>query len=225
MNKIILSLGGSIIVPEEIDVDFLQRFRAVILARMAEMQCIIFTGGGKVCRKYQDAAKEIADVTDEDLDWIGIYASRLNAQFVQRVFRGYVNDELIIDPTVTIAMEKPITVGAGWKPGHSTDFDAVQSAVLYGVKRVVNLSNIASVYDTDPKKYPDAQKIGDITWVDFQKLVGTTWSPGLNTPFDPIASQLAAEHGIEVVIADGRNLPNLEAILDDKPFEGTLIHS
>ncbi|HLD21948.1 MAG TPA: UMP kinase, partial [Patescibacteria group bacterium] len=131
---------------------------------------------------------------------------------------------IIIDPTQKIEMNTSVVFGAGWKPGWSTDFDAVQFAIMHDIPRVVNLSNIAYVYDKDPKKFLDAKPIKDITWTEFRKLVGTEWKPGLNMPFDPIASKLAQEHGIEVVIADGTQIENVRAILDNKPFTGTIIH-
>ena len=54
-------------------------------------------------------------------------------------------------------------------------------------------------------------------------MVGNEWNPGLNAPFDPIASRLAEENGMTVIAADGRNIENTRAILSDEPFEGTII--
>ncbi|MDD4333294.1 MAG: UMP kinase, partial [Patescibacteria group bacterium] len=48
------------------------------------------------------------------------------------------------------------------------------------------------------------------------------WSPGLNMPFDPIASRKAQELNLQVIIA-GKNLKNLKNILEDKKFKGTVI--
>jgi len=64
-----------------------------------------------------------------------------------------------------------------------------------------------------------------VTWKQMESIVGTTWIPGMNAPFDPIASQLAAEHNIDVIIANGADLTNLEHILDGKSYRGTLITS
>ena len=54
-------------------------------------------------------------------------------------------------------------------------------------------------------------------------MVGETWTPGKNTPFDPIASQIARKEGMSVICMDGRNIENLMAMLSDMPFEGTTI--
>ena len=79
------------------------------------------------------------------------------------------------------------------------------------------------VYTDDPKKNPDAEPIDKISWVDFRAIIGDKWVPGINSPFDPVAAALAAENRIKVIVADGRNIENLGAILEDGEFEGTVI--
>ena len=96
-------------------------------------------------------------------------------------------------------------------------------ALRFGATTVVNLSNIAKVYTDDPRTNPDARPLDAIGWDDFQKMVGTEWTPGRNTPFDPIASAIAREHGMTVVCADGRNIPNTMAILRGQEYVGTTI--
>ena len=105
----------------------------------------------------------------------------------------------------------------------STDTDAVYLARKFGAKTVINLSNIKKVYTDDPKKNPDAKPLDHISWDDFIKMVGDTWTPGKNTPFDPIASKIAKEEKMSVICMDGRNIDNLIAALEARPFEGTTI--
>ena len=116
-----------------------------------------------------------------------------------------------------------VLIAGGWKPGFSTDTDAVYLARRFGANRVINLSNIRKVYTDDPKKNPEAKPIDSISWKDFRKIVGDEWVPGKNTPFDPIASRLAEEAGIQVICAEGHSIENTIAILEGKPFEGTTI--
>jgi uridylate kinase len=116
-------------------------------------------------------------------------------------------------------------LAAGWKPGFSTDMDAVLLAERFGADMVVNLSNIAKVYTADPKVDPSASPIDDIDWASFRRIVGNEWKPGANLPFDPVATAKAAELGLTVVCAAGRDLDNLKAILDGRPFTGTTIHA
>lgn len=223
-ETIIISLGGSLIIPDDIDVSFLKEFKDLIISQIEKgKNFVIITGGGKVCRKYQLAAKEISSPSDDDLDWIGIASLRLNAQLLRVIFRDYTHPKIIKDPNEILDFDKPIVVGSANEPGHSTDWDAVVIAKNVGAKKIINLSNTDYVYDSDPKMNPDAKKIEKISWVDYRKLIPKEWNPGLNSPFDPIASELSEKEGIEVVIMNGKPIDNLAKYLNGEEFKGTVI--
>jgi len=222
---IVISLGGSLIVPEEIDSSWLKSFKSLIEKQIKiGKKFILITGGGKTARKYQNAAKEITELTGDDLDWLGIHSTRLNAHLVRTIFREYAHPEIIKDPTKKINFKEKIIIAAGWKPGFSTDLDAVFLARNFKVKKIINLSNIDYVCDKDPKKYPDAKIIKSISWKEFRKIVGNRWDPGLNAPFDPIASKESEKLKLEVAIMNGKNLTNLEDYISGKKFIGTIIN-
>ncbi len=224
-DKIItISLGGSLIVPEEIDISWIKEFKNFIEKYIKKgYRFILISGGGKTARKYQNAAKEIAGLTGDDLDWLGIHATRINAHLIRTIFRRLSHPEIIKNPNENIDFKEKILVAAGWKPGFSTDFDAVLLAKNFNVKKIINLSNIDYVYNKDPRKFKDAKIIKDISWIDFRKIVGSKWDPGLNAPFDPIASKEAEKLGLEVAIMNGKNIKNIEDYLENKEFIGTLI--
>ena len=117
----------------------------------------------------------------------------------------------------------PVVVAAGWQPGWSTDFCVTLLAEDYGIKTVINLSNIDMVYDKDPNKYPDAKPLKRMSWDEVLAIVGKKWVPGLNTPFDPVAAQKAKDLGLTVINCNGRNFENLDKILQGKKFVGTTI--
>lgn len=223
-ETIIISLGGSLIIPNDIDINFLKEFKELIISQIKlGKKFVIITGGGKVCRKYQIAAKEISTPSDDDLDWIGIASLRLNAQLLRVIFRDYTYPKIIKDPKESIDLSKPIVVGSANEPGHSTDWDAVVIAKNVGAKKVINLSNTDYVYDSDPKINPIAKKIEKISWADYRKLIPKEWNPGLNSPFDPVASEMAEEEGMEVVIMNGKPIDNLTKYLNGEEFKGTII--
>ncbi len=227
MDLTVLSVGGSIIAPDKVDSAFLKTFKSAIksyLDNNKEAKLIFVCGGGAPARIYQGAFRDIVEDADPSLqDWIGIKATHLNGSLVRAVFSEYITDELVTDPTLDIPFEGRILVAAGWKPGFSTDTDAVYLARKFGGKKVVNLSNIAKVYTDDPRKNPDAVPLDSISWKDFRAMVGDEWTPGKNTPFDPIASRIAEEDGMTVICADGRDIENLIKILNNEPFYGTTI--
>ena len=220
----IISLGGSLIVPDEVDYRFIKKFRELILKKVKSgNKFIIVCGGGGVNRKYNEAGKKIRKLSNNELDWIGIHASRCNAQFIRILFGDLACEEININPHQKILTKKPILIGAAYKPGWSTDYDAVYLAKTYDAKSVANLSNIDYAYDKDPKKYKNAVPIKNINWPDFRKIVGNKWEPRMNKPFDPIASREAEKLGLEVVILNGKKLKNFENYLDGRKFIGTVI--
>ena len=223
-NKIVISLGGSLIVPNGVDVNFINSFISLIKDYVSRgFSFLIITGGGKVCRDYNNSLREITNPSNEDLDWLGISATRLNAEFIRICFGDLAYDKIILDPDSIPETNKSIIVGGGWKPGNSSDLAAIHGAKNVGATKIVNLSNIDYVYDKDPKKNPDAKPISKISWVDFMLLFPNEWIPGGNIPFDPVASAKAADLGYEVVILNGKNIENLKNYLDGKEFTGTVI--
>lgn len=224
---IVISLGGSLIVPEEIDWKFLKQFKKIIEGKIKKgFRFIIVTGGGKTARKYITAGAKMGDVDTEDKDWIGIHATRMNAHFIRTIFKKYAHPTISTNPYDLegfLKAKESVLVAAGYRPGNSTDYISILLAKHFEVKKVSNLSNIDYVYDKDPNKYKDAKKIKEISWPEFQKIVGDKWDPGSNVPFDPVASKLAAKEDIEVSILNGKKLSNFQKYLDGKKFVGTVI--
>jgi len=223
-NIIVLSLGGSLICPDRIDFVFLKKFKRLIEAGIAGgKRFIIVTGGGSTARHYQEAARVAGAVNDEDLDWLGIHATRINAHLIRAIFRKYAHPVIVKNPIENIIFNEKVLVAAGWKPGFSTDYDAVMLAKQFKANKIINMSNIDQVYNKDPKKYVGARPLNNLSWKDFRKIVGNRWSPGLNAPFDPIASKEAEKQKLTVYIVNGKNLANIQRLLAGKSFRGTAI--
>lgn len=223
--KYIISLGGSLVSPAGgLDHKFLKKFRKLILERVekGDKFCLV-AGGGQTSRAYIEAIEKIIKPTDKELDWLGIYATRVNALLVKTMFGSLALDEIIENPAKAPKTQKPIIAAGGWKPGWSTDFVAVTLANAYKAKTIINLSNIDYVYDKDPKKHKDAKAIKKINWEDFRKIVGSKWSPRLSGPFDPIASRECQKNNLKAIIMNGEKIKNLEIFFEKGIFKGTVI--
>ncbi len=235
MGMTVLSIGGSIINPGEPDVGFLAQFSMRVrnwLKENPEERLVFVAGGGAPARVYQKVFRSVFAETGETVgrerfedgqDWLGIMATRINAQLLKEIFGDLCRDEVVTNPEGVVNFSGRILVGSGYMPGYSSDKDAVVLAQGLGADTVINLSNIEKVYDDDPKENPDAKPLDEISWADFRKMVGETWTPGMNKPFDPIASKLAEEAGIRVICARGTDIENTMAILEGKEFVGTVI--
>jgi uridylate kinase len=224
-TTLVMSLGGSLIAPDKIDINFLKKFKKMILGYTRRgHRVILICGGGNTCREYNQAAQKINPaVKPRDLDWMGIAATRLNGELVSAIFGDLAFESILFDPSQKIATAKKIIVGAGFKPGSSSDKDAVLVAKTFGAKTVINLSNIVYVYDKDPGKFKDAKPQKKMTWKEFLKLVGRKWVPGAHVPFDPVASRLAQKWGMKLIVMKGSDLANLSRYLSGKEFRGTIV--
>jgi len=223
----VISLGGSIIAPKGLDTVFLKGFLRLVEDRLAadpQGKLIIVCGGGGLARDYQAALREVRpEAPGDDLDWVGVAATRVNGELVRRMLRAWCVEDLVTDPTAVSVFAGRVLVAAGWKPGFSTDNDAVVLAQRFSAHTLVNLSNIARVYTDDPRTNPSARPVDALSWAQMLRIVGEDWTPGKNTPFDPTAARAAAQSRLRVIFAEGRNLENLGRILAGQDFAGTTI--
>ena len=227
---IIISLGGSVIVPHlsdegGINILFLKKFRKLILEKLKrDKKFIIVAGGGKTTRMYQKAATNITNIKKEDIDWIGIHATRLNAHLLRTIFQKEAYPVILDNPKKILQKNKKnLMIAAGWRPGWSTDYISVLLARRFKVKEVINAGDVSFVYKRDPKKFKNARPIQKISWSDYQKLIPEEWTPGMSAPFDPIATKLARKLKLKVKIVKATDLKNLENAIEEKKFKGTVI--
>lgn len=235
MSTYIIALGGSLVAPDEVDIDFLYDFHQTIMdfVESENFRFVLVIGGGAPARIYQQAYKDLllrmhddygTSSQSEALDRIGIKATHLNAQLIKELFADSAVDIIVTNPeSQDIAFTKPILIGAGWKPGFSTDLDAVVLAKRFEVQTVINLSNIPYIYTSDPKHDANAEIIHQISWNELIAMIGDEWKPGMHVPFDPVACELANTIDLQVITTAGRDLDNLRNILEQKEYYGTII--
>lgn len=224
---IVISVGGSLIIPNGgVDTDFLKKLNTFIRTQVSQgKRFILIIGGGKTARNYRDAGKKvIGKISEEDLDWLGIHSTRLNAHLLRTIFQDIAHPRIITNYNRPLFnWKEPVAIGAGWKPGWSTDYDAVVVARDYHASTIINLSNIDYVYTADPGKDKNAKPIHKTTWSYFENIVGKTWSPGINAPFDPVATQLAKKLRLTAIVVNGKNFANLNNLINGERFRGTVI--
>lgn len=226
-NYTIIALGGSVIssAPNKINVRFLKRFRKLILDYLEQgKKFVIVAGGGKTARLYQKAASKIVAVSDEDIDWLGIYSTRLNANLLRTIFLKKAHPIILDKPQKPIKNNSCLIIASGWRPGCSTDFTAIRLAQRFKAKSVIIASNISYIYEKDPAKHKGVKKFLRINWQDYRKLIKDQWKPGMNAPIDPIAAKLAQKLKLKVVLFKGTELKNFRDYLENRIFKGTTIY-
>jgi len=225
-KTIIISLGGSIICPKagKINVNFLKKFKKIILKFLKNnFRFVIVVGGGRVCRLYQKAASKIGNLSYEDMDWLGIHTTRLNAHLLRTIFRETAYPVVLDNPQKPIKNNWKLLIASGWRPGWSTDYIAVLIAKRFKIKEIINAGDVPFVYNKDCDKYKNVIPIKKISWKDYRKLIVSKWIPGYSCPFDPIAAKEAHKSKIRALILKGTELKNLEKTLLGKKFKGTII--
>lgn len=226
-NAIIIKLGGSLLVPDgTLNIPYIKSFYAFIRKQVRKKRrFFIQVGGGQLSRVYINAGKAITDgsLTHDQLDWLGLHATRLNSFLFRTIFDDIAHPTVITDYTYIQKPTAPVVIASGWKPGHSTDYNAVVLAQDYCVDTIIKLSNTEYIYNADPWKNPQAKPYKNMTWRRYNTMFGGAWQPGNHVPFDPEASKMAARTGVQLVFMKGTNLANLECAIEQKPFVGTII--
>lgn len=222
---VVISLGGSLINGMgNVDTKFLGEFRDAAL-KSGEKLAIV-TGGGKVARDYAAAAMEFCGnnfVADE----VAVGATRLNAALVVSLFREEAYPKVLRDfgkAAAALAGHKVVVMG-GTVPGITTDTDSVLLAEAVGAKRLVNLSNVEGVFDSDPRSNPDAKKYDSMGHDELVALAQKydKRAPGTNFVFDMIACKLAKRSKIELHFVGGKNLKDLDKAIKGKRHSGTIV--
>ncbi len=229
METVVVGFGGSVVAPAELDIAFLRNLATHIRAWSSQRRLFVVVGGGQAARRYIRAARELG-VPEEELDRIGIMATRLNAQLI---------DSLVHDPTLGVPRGIPATpaeaadlardghvvVMGGTDPGHSTDYVAAELALTTGADRLVIATNVDGVYTADPRTHPDAERRERLTFrqlLDIIKEVKWTQAgaPGV---IDAPASLLIARNGLTTHVVEGHDLENVGQAVRGEAFNGTLV--
>lgn len=222
-KTVIIGLGGSVIFPDEINGELLAQWVSLVKKYSKKYRFVIVMGGGKLARRYQEAARKVRPITTREGDWLGIEATRANAKLVQIAF-GALADKKIIDSHASIKkLTKPITIACGWTPGWSTDYIAGVLADVYDAGVTIMAGKPAYIFDKNPDVYKSAKKFTTISWKEYKKIIPKQWTPGANVPIDPVCTKFCERKRISAIVIDGKNIKNLDNLFSGKEFEGTLV--
>jgi uridylate kinase len=225
-RPVVVSIGGSVVLKGDGDREYLQALAELLRRTGEEVPLVATVGGGRTARDYIQLGRDLG-LTEVELDEIGIDVTRLHA----RLLAAAVGPPAPAHPPVTIASAvhevrrgSPVILG-GTEPGHTTDGVAALLAARLRAARLVNATDVAGVYERDPRKDPSAARIDHLGWAAFRDLVhrNTTGAAGQNFLFDRLGVDVLARAGIPLFVVDGRDLPNLAAAIEGRTFDGTRI--
>ncbi len=186
----------------------------------------VVVGGGRIAGEYVKAVKELGG-NEYYADKLAIDGTRLNALFLIAVLGKNAYPKVITDLDDAFhAMEEGlIPVGGGLIEGFTTDTVSVLFAERLKAHRVVNVSSVDAVYDSDPRTNPKAKRFTAMTHQQLLDLAMASDSRKARTNFvfDSIASKLAARSSIDLHFVGGADLGEVEKAILGKPHKGTVV--
>ncbi len=222
MESIILSIGGSVILAEEADVSFLKRLATLLKKISKQYKIYMIVGGGKIARSYIKRGREL-NLDEDVLDQLGIDITRVNAKLLTSLI-GISNDNIPLTTDEAERIDKPIVIMGGTIPGHSTDLVGAELAEKTGANKFIIATNVDGIYDKDPNKYSDAKQLKEVTIIELIKKYGTEWnSAGSNVVIDGPALELINKAKIPAFVVNGKRLNQLEKVMTNQLFDGTII--
>ncbi len=229
VTKVVLALGGSVVAPPgEPDPQALLQWTEAIKEWDRDMQVLVVIGGGDPARKAIELARH-ASTIEEDLDTIGIAATRLNANVFITFLKGNGVDTFhhvprTVEEAAKLADEYEAVVMGGTEPGHSTDYVAASLAKECGADRMVIVTNVDGVYTADPNKDDAAERKEHLTHDELIDIVGQRWTTaGAKTVVDGPCAKFLKDNNIEACVVSGRNLTNVGKAVRGEAFEGTRV--
>ena len=222
MTTVVVSVGGSIVVSDEPNTDYLKTLTTMLNRLSTTMQLYVIVGGGKIARRYITIGRDLG-FNEDRLDQLGIDVTRVNARVIAYLL-GTSNTDIPHTTDDALKIKKPIVIMGGTDPKHSTDTVGAELAEKTHAARFVNATNVDGIYDKDPNKYPDAKQIKEVSVDALIQQYGTKWNAaGKNIFMDEPALAIIKRGKIPTAIVNGKRLDQLEAAIRGDRFDGTRI--
>lgn len=226
MDKVVVSVGGSVLIPGQDDASYIRRLSDMIREVASEVQLAVVVGGGKAARQYVDLGRALGGSVDE-LDELGIGITRVNAKLLCVALGDIANTEIPVKAEECASMSQPgkVAVMGGTEPGHTTDAVSAMIAQAIDADRIVNASNVDAVFSADPRKDPNAKRYDRMTIHQLNDVVYHDHDAGKSSVFDPLGVSIAMKGRIDILMVNGRDLDELRNAILGEPIKGTFVDS
>lgn len=224
---IVISLGGSLIIPDNINTELLVKFRNVIKKHSNKYKFVVVCGGGSIARKYISSLKQSGK--SEYLQGLaGISTTRMNARFLTYFFGEEANEGIPHDmEQIKNLLKKNNIVFCGalrYAPNETSDGTSAKLARFFNTD-FINLTLVSGLYTSNPLKNKNAKFIPEISWKNFNKRASSIkFAPGQHFVLDQNAAKTIMKYRIKTYIL-GKDLKQLDNLLSGKKFKGTVIES
>ncbi|UCE73551.1 MAG: UMP kinase [Methanomassiliicoccales archaeon] len=225
MEQVVISIGGSVLVPGKDDVDYIKSLAELLLNASAKCKLFVVTGGGRIARYYINLGRDLG-IEEQNLDELGIEATRLNAKLLILALGdgAYPKPALDVKEAAQAGNNHKIVVMGGTVPGHTTDAVSAMIAEKIGAQRLVNATNVNGIYDSDPKQNSHAKRFDKMSYDQLKDISSANHDKaGPNVIFDPKGTRIIAREKIPLFVCNGRDLHALKKSILGEEFDGTIV--
>ncbi len=202
--KVVISLSGSFFE----DATRIKQIAEVLEEIAKSYGLYIVTGGGKIARERIKIARELG-ANETICDYIGIALTRVNAKLLISALRNVHPEPFPAYNEVAGAgavEEARISVMGGVSPGYTTDAVAAILAEYVNADLFIDVTSVDGVYDSDPRRYPEAKKYDKLTAKELVALTAKEeLKAGSRIVIDPVAAKIIERSGIKTIVIDGSN--------------------
>ncbi|MDD4126681.1 MAG: UMP kinase [Methanomicrobium sp.] len=224
MKKIVISLGGSILVPS-LESNKIEKYCDVLRKLSEKYQISVVIGGGGEARRYIGVARTLG-IDEATSDELGILITRINASLLCWALGDFAYPAVAENYTDALkyAESKKIVLMGGVTPGQTTDAVSAVLAERLKADLLINLTSIDGIYSEDPKKNSDAAKFDYMTPDELIEIVSPgRMGAGSNNVIDLVAAKIIQRSKIPLIVLDGAEPENLaDAVLKGR-FNGSIV--
>ena len=224
MRNIVISLGGSILIPT-LGGNRIRSYVPVLKAIAEHHRLFVVVGGGGAARNYIEAARELG-IDEGTCDEIGILVTRLNAMLLTAALGDAAYPKVAEShyEAKKFAESNKIVVMGGITPGQTTDAVAAVLAECVRASVFINATSVNGIYDKDPKKHTGAKLFETLTPKQLLEIVSQIGlGAGSNNVLDIIAARIVERSHIPLVVLDGQVPENLSNAIIKGTFTGTVV--
>ena len=224
MKTIVISLGGSVLVPD-IGKNNIKKYRDLLSSLKDICTIYIVVGGGGEARRYIGAARDL-NIDEGTADEIGILITRLNARLLMHALAKdcYPDIPESYNDALIAGESGKIVVMGGVTPAQTTDAVAAVLAERAGADLLINATAVDGIYTADPRKDTTAEKIPFLTPDELIEIVQTgRMDAGSNNVIDLVAAKVIQRSKIPMAVLDGRKPENVLALIQNGVNKGSLV--
>jgi len=224
MKKLVISLGGSVLVPT-LESNNIQRYVSVLKNIAGYCQVFVVVGGGGEARRYIAAARKVG-IDEAASDELGIMVTRLNARLLVGALGDAAYPRVAENYTEAreFALSGKIVVMGGVTPAQTTDAVSAVLAESVCATLLINATSVDGIYSADPKKYESAVRHERMTPGELLEIINRCrLEAGANIVLDIVAGKVVERCRVPLLVLDGRDPENISRAVAEGRYVGTLV--